>query len=224
MKRTLLCSIVATLGAAALAVAAARAAAPAGQSFTFARLNRTYSDLAPDLAPVQQGPLVVRLQSPSSHLVVAGHEVLLSPVGDGTHRAELLLDVLGGGVVEGDVELAGMVSPLSDRVVMPRQQFRIPARLRLTPSLDGFEVTPIELPSHLRVALQSQLGSQLVGLCDQLTALLLAFDCSGLDRSLSSLRVPLPPPGETYLLPMSEIAPEERSALLRYLEDTSGPA
>ena len=197
---------------------AGAAPVPAGHSFS--RLNRTYDDLVADLEPVTQGAVVLRIASPSNRLVIESHLLELTPLADGTHRAVLDVVFLGGAHLVGRVELAGTAAPVDDRVVLPRQRLRIPARLRVRPGADGIELTAVELPDGLAVAVQSTSGNQFLGWCEQLGAFL-PVDCSALD--LTSVQVPLPAPGETYVVPYEEIEPAERTALLRYIEETAGP-
>ena len=46
---------------------------------------------------------------------------------------------------------------------------------------------------------------------------LVSLDCVVLEESLTNLEVPLPEPGESYLLPREELTQKEIAALEQYL-------
>ena len=194
------------------------AAGSASEEFRFAKWNGTYPDLVGDLAPVEQGALVLDLESPSNVVRLRSHRLVLTPLEEGTHRALLEVELQGGGDLVGDLSLGGITRPIDDRVVVPPQRLSIPGRVRIAPSTEGFDVTPVELPRTLTVSVQSQLGNQLLGLCEQVALFLIAGDCASLAESTQKVTVDLPPPGETYVVPSALVTPEERTALLRYLE------
>lgn len=187
-------------------------------TFQFSRWNGTWPDLVGDLAPVENGPVELDLSSPSNVVRLRDHRLELTPLGDGTHRALLEVELQAGGRLEGVLRLGSLARPVEDRVVVPPQRLSIPARIRLVPSLEGFEVTPVELPNTLTVRVQSRLANELLGICEQLSVLVVAADCSGLSVAADRVTVDLPPAGDTYLLPRELVTPEERTALLRYLE------
>jgi hypothetical protein len=181
-------------------------------------LNGTWSDVVGDLAPVEHGSLELTLSSPANVVRLREHRLQLTPAGDGTHRALLEVELQAGGDLEGVLRMGSFARPVDDRVVIPPQRLSIPGRIRLVPSLEGFEVTPVELPRTVTVRAQSRLANELLGLCEQLSVLVVLADCSGLAVAADRVTVDLPPPGETYLLPAELVTPEERTALLRYLE------
>lgn len=190
----------------------------AAESFSFPSLDRAYHDVADRLAPIREGPLTLRLRSPSNVVRVDGHRLRLEPLGDGAFHGRLDLTVRGGGELVGEVDVGGLVTPVKDRLVLPRQSLEVPARVAIEARPDGFAVTLLERPDRLEVLIQSQLGNRLVGWCEQLGVLLLAvIECGQLDRAVTSVLVPLPPPGEAYLLPADALTPEERSRLERFL-------
>jgi hypothetical protein len=201
-----------------LVTGATLADGPSPREFVFSRWNGTYPDLVGELAPLHHGPVALFLESPSNVVRLRDHRLLLTPVGDGTHRAVLEAELQAGGELIGELRVGTLSRPVTDRVVVPPQRFSIPGRIRLVPTLDGFAVTPLELPTSLTVRVQSQLTQELLGLCEQLSIWLLATDCSSLAAAGDRLTVDLPAVGETYVVPSELVTVEERRALLRYLE------
>ena len=216
-RRTL--PLLVTLGLLALGIFAVTAVARSAEAtFSFPSLDRAYHDVADELAPIQEGPLTLRLRSPNNVVLVEGHRVELDPLGDGRFRGRLELTVRGGGELVGEADVAGMVTPVRDRLVLPRQRFEVPARIAIESRPSGFAITPLELPSRLRVLIQSQLGNRLVGWCEQLGLLILTvLECGELEDSVTRVLVPLPSPGETFLLPYEMITEEERRELEGFL-------
>lgn len=203
---------------AALPTLAALGAGPAGGLFSFERFNDSYSRPNVVLAPVAQGPLTLRLSSPTNSLVLRSNRLRLTPLGDGTHRAEWTAEFLGKGWLVADYDLAGVPGRLEDELVVPSQTRTVVGRVRLGHGDQGFELTPVELPATVSVAIRSRLAGQVVGLCERMSILpLMALDCAGLDGALSNAAVPLPEPGDTYLLPADRLTAEDRRQLLDYL-------
>ena len=209
----------AAAGAAASEPAAAAAGAAGGREFAFPRLNRTYHDLVGELQPIRHGPFTVRLSSPRQTIVLRSHRLELRPAAGGVHAGTLELEVMGKGWLVGDVDAAGLATRLQDELQVPPQTLRLDGRVRLERAPDGYRVTPLELPARVEVVIRSGLVADLIGWCDRLAAVPFAdFDCVGLERSLERVAVPLPPAGESYLLPDAELRDEDRLALDRYLE------
>lgn len=192
--------------------------AASGQDFVFPELNRRYEQLTPEMIPVSEGSLSVGLESPQNQLDLLGHRLTLTPGGDGTHDAVITLDFQGEGSLIAHFDLGGAISTYRDELVVPRQEREIPARVRITPTADGYAVTIVELPSEMRVAIESQLGSRVVAACLPLSALgLVPVSCTSLDRAFSQVRLPLPGAGETYLFETEQLSPESRRLLDAYL-------
>lgn len=193
------------------------AAASTPARFEFASLNRTYHLKDSDLAPVRQGPVTIHLSSPRNALVLKDHSVTLTPLGDGTFRASVGIDLLGSGdLVANLVTDAGTSSRLEDLVVVPRQTVRLDGRVRFARVPGGWDVTALALPEEVRISIQSRLAGSLVTLCGQM-AVFLGLDCDGLDRSLSRAEVPLPGPGSVFFLPEDDLTAAEAATLDAYL-------
>lgn len=191
------------------------AAAPG--SFQFPKLNRQYSMGDPDVAPIQQGPITIRLSSPKNLVILQGHHVQLTPRGDGSFDAEISADFLGKGEIQADFETsAGTSSRLADEILLPRQTLHVAARLRFARVAGGYDVTALALPKSVAVNVRSQLMTNLVGLCNGVR-ILLPVDCDALDRSLTRVEVPMPAAGSVFYLAESDFSAEERAALEKFL-------
>lgn len=202
---------------------AVQAAAPGTVVFTFSRLNGAYSRPTSDLPAWTEGPLALHLSSPRNRVVVRSHHLWLTPLGDGTHRAHLEVEILGKGWVEADADLSGMKSRLEDEVILPPQTRTLDARLRIERTAEGYVFTPLELPDHLELDVQSRLAARLLALCKPMAALV-DLDCDLLGQHLTHPEVPLPPPGEAYRVPADELTAGERQALDTYLAAAASEA
>ncbi len=166
-----------------------------------------------------EGPLTVHLSSPDNHLTLRSHRLRLTPLGDGSHRAEVVADFSGAGHLVARVELAGAVSRLDDDVEVPPQTRTVVARVVIARDADGgYRVTPLEMPPSLPVTLHSGLAGRLGDLCGSF-ALLPGFglDCAAVRGALSTANVPLPAPGETFPVPTERLSAGDRARLDAYL-------
>ena len=201
----------------ALAPGAGAAEPPEPGFFQFESLNRSYRMDDSEVAPVRQGPVTIHLASPRNTLVIRSHSLTLRPLGDGSYRASVGVELMGSGDLTADlVTDAGTSSRLEDLVVLPRQRVALDGRVRFERVADGWDVTALSLPPKIELDIQSRLAGSLVTLCDQM-AVFLGLDCSGIGRSLSRVDVPLPEPGSVFFLPEAELSPEEAAAFDRYL-------
>jgi len=191
--------------------------APGTTEFTFPLFNDTYQENGAVMAPVVQGGMTVRLSSPENRLTLRTHRVTLTPLSDGTHRAEFVADFAGRGRVVAHVSVGGgPPTRLEDEVVVPPQTRTVVGRVLLARGTGAYEITPVELPERVPIAIESQLGGSFAALCDSL-ALMIQLDCRGVRGMLSTAQVPLPGPGETYLLLDERLTPEDRRRLDEYL-------
>jgi len=180
------------------------------------RLNRSYSELAPDILPVIEGPLTVRLSSPRNQIVVRRHLLRLEPGAGGSHSADLSIEFQGKGRLVADVEAGPVATRLQDEVLVPPQVAQLQGRVRIRRVQGGYGITPEQLPERLGVRIQSGIGRQIVNVCDG-ASVVLDLDCPRLEQSLSRAVIPLPAVGEEYLLEDAELTPAERSQLDGYL-------
>lgn len=214
----------------AAAPASAAETAPPGEgseSFVFAPCNRTYERGGAELAPVARGPLTLSLSSPRNRVTLEEHELRLTPLPDGTHRAVFTARFAGGGELVMDVDAGGAVSRFVDTVTVPRQERTVEGRVRLArrPGEDGappfYELTTVELPAAVEIDVESELAGRFASLCASLS-LVVALDCGGVRAALSRARVDLPEPGETYYLPPACLQPDTRRRLDAYLDRNGG--
>lgn len=205
-------------GGAANPTRATRGEPTAGaRSFRFESLNRSYSMDGSDIAPVQQGPITIHLSSPRNVLIVKKNRLVLEPVGDGTYRSWVSIDLLGSGDLIARFDTGnGAGAPMEDRVVLPPQTVDLAGRVRFHRTPSGWEVTALSLPDETQVTIQSRVVTSLVNACEQLSAFL-GLECGGLQSSLTRVAVPLPKPGSVFLLEESDLTPDEVRLLDQYL-------
>lgn len=206
-----------------LALAAPPSAATAGEAgvFELASLNRSHDRLAADIAPIESGPVRVLLSSPHHVLTLISNRLVLRPLADGVYDLDLQLEFAGRGQLIADLDLSGARSRLEDELTVPSQRRTVVAKVRIARSASGYLLTPLELPASFEVAIESRLGGQLVSVCRGLSAFgLLPLSCDQLERSLSLVSVPMPAPGETYLLDLDRLSPAERAEIDAFLTRT----
>lgn len=214
-------------GTAPLTPTAAAAEPPSAPAvrFVFALLNREYHNEAPEMAPLAQGPLTIQLASPSNAVTLVSHALTLTPLGDGSHRAELEVEFFGRGTLVADVGFGGGTTRLEDELTVPEQRHRLEGRVRLDRSPDGYLFTALELPETVEVAIESRLAKSLLGTCRAFAVLpLVALDCDRLEGNLSTAVIPLPPPGRTFLLAVGLLGADERAALDHFVAAGPGAA
>ncbi len=204
---------------AALMALAAPLVADDGIELSF--LTGTYRDLASQLEPIEQSGLTVWVTSPRHRLTVHGNRFWLSAEGGGVARASIEVDLDGEGLLEARLESAGIGSNFDDEVVLPRQTLRLAGRIKIEQGSDELILTVLEAPAEVSLEIDSDLASQLVGVC-QLFGKLLPMDCGALRLSLSRVKAPLPAVGERFRLPESRLSPAELAyfkAVLAPIED-----
>jgi hypothetical protein len=205
---------------AAAAAAQAPAAPPAPTELTFPRFNDVYEQPGVVSQPLEQGGMKIRLSSPENHLVLRSHRVRLAPLGDGTHWVEVVADFAGRGKVVANLDFGnGQGTRLEDDVVLPPQTRTVIGRVVIALGENGdYEVTPVELPKTVAIAFESKLAGGLADLCRTVSLLGgLAIDCGTVEAGLTTASIPLPEPGETYLLLADRLTPEDRARLDAYL-------
>lgn len=200
---------------------AAQGAWGAASEFTFQAAGRAYEGLELEAAPVEWGPLRVRLKARSASLALTSHRLTLWPLADGSHGARLVARGQGRGILWAGVEAFGLGTEQSDPVTLPEQEQQLAGRVRVVREADRYRVTPLELPKSITVQVRSGMGERLAGWCEGLP--LLGTECGGLRRALSTLTMPLPRPGETFDVARSELTPEEQQALDAYLDAAASP-
>jgi hypothetical protein len=185
--------------------------------FEFASLNRTYVMEDSVMDPVATGGVTVAMTSPTSTLILRGHRLDLTPVGDGSYRARMAVDFMGKGALEADI-LTGdrLLSEMTDEVVVPRQEVELDGRISFLRTTAGWDITAHELPAQVTLDIRSRLIGQLYTTCASM-GVFLGLDCDGLDQSLSRVEVPLPKAGSVFELPAALLSAEEVARLDAYL-------
>ncbi len=179
--------------------------------FPLSRLNGVHTNLAPDIAPIQRGPVTVRVESPSHRVAVHGNELSLTATDDGTGNvaADFEIEFEGEGHLIANLE-AMVTSRLEDEVSIPRQTLRLAGLIRVRPADDGYWITLVDMPDTVQIAIESKILRQLVELCDGFASFL-PVSCDGLADEASRATIPLPPPGEEVLLPNAYLTDDERA-------------
>jgi hypothetical protein len=197
-----------------LLVGAAPGLAQAPTELRLTGLNKTYSDLTTEVAPIRMDPVVVHLSSPRHSIVLKENRIRLTPLGDGRFRARTELDVLGKGDLVADVDLAGGTRRLTDEVVLPPQTVAVEGIVKLARGEGGYVVTTEELPKELPVAIRSRMVGDILSLCAGASLLTLgSLDCDPMAQALENPRLPLPPPGSQFLLADADLTAEDRAAI-----------
>ncbi len=200
------------LGFALTVVSAAKA--DEATVFPLSLLNGVHTNLAPELAPIQRGPVTVRIESPSHRLAVHGNQLTLRATDDGLVAAEFEVEFEGEGQLIANLE-AVVTSRLEDEVVIPRQTLRVSGLIQLRPAEDGYWITLVEMPTTVQVAIESKLLRQLVDLCEGFSGFL-PVSCDGLAEEASRATIPLPDAGEEVWLPGAYLTDAERARFARF--------
>ncbi|MDX1382313.1 MAG: hypothetical protein R3190_01655 [Thermoanaerobaculia bacterium] len=196
---------------------AAPVAASATEEFHFEGLDRTYENLVEELQPIEMGVVQVTLRSPEHELTLADHRVRLEPLGKGLHDIWIRVDFSGGGLLDADLKVGVVEGHLEDELTLPDQTVEIEGRVVLRSDEDGWTVTVVDAPKEVEVAIQSRMAGRMVPLCKQMALVLVRFDCAALEDAMSRVRVPMPKPGEQFLLPRDELSEAEAEALDSYV-------
>ncbi|HUO87230.1 MAG TPA: hypothetical protein VM617_07550 [Thermoanaerobaculia bacterium] len=205
---------------AALAGVAVAQALPPPTELTFPRFNDVYEQPGAMSEPLEQGGMTIRLSSPENHLVLRSHRVRLAPLGDGTHWVEVVADFAGRGRVIAHLDFGnGQGTQLEDQVVLPPQTRTVIGRVVIAVGEGGdYEITPVELPETVAIAFESKLAGGLGDLCRTVARLGgMTIDCGSVEAGLTTAAIPLPEPGETYLLPAARLTADDRGRLDAYL-------
>ena len=184
--------------------------------FEFGQFNRSYTDLATDIAPIELSGITVQLDSPSHEMVVHANRLVLQPLASGSYDAQLTLRFSGRGQLLADIRMGGVPSRLEDELVVPEQTRELKLRARFARVAEGYLVTTEQMPEKMGVTMESRLGGNLLTVCRQV-GLLLGLRCGSLEQAFSQVEVPLPEAGETYLVELDQVGPEGVRMLDAYL-------
>lgn len=223
MHRTTRLALAFALVLSTVASAPARSAPAPELRVELDRFNRSYEDPLPGILPVERAGLHVALSSPHQVLVLQHHLLVLTPLGDGTHHADLTLDFMGKGDLIADVTVGKLSKRMETEVLVPPQSHQLAARVRIRRDAGSYIVTPLELPPTLVSTIESPLGNRMIDWCQNMALVpFMAIDCDGLEQALTRAAVPLPPAGQELVVPAEQLTEEERRAIDDYL--TTGAA
>jgi len=189
---------------------------PAGEGIELAYLNETYTDLDADLAPIQEGPLSVRLSSPSHRLTLHRNRLVLTPSADGDPDAWVGAEFEGAGDLVADLQGGTLATQIQDRVVVPRQTVRLRGKLRVTRDADSYTLRALEAPPSVPVQIRSGLIDRCVAICRGL-GLLAVVDCERLERALSTVQVPIRSDQAALRIPHDRLSETDRAYLDRFV-------
>lgn len=203
---------------AASAATLVQAANPDGLELPFDRLHGVYEDLPADVAPIESGPVSIRLSSPSHRLELLASKLELGRLGGDRHRVRGMARFSGTGTLVTELDFGGVPASFRDNVVLPEQDVFVEGTISVEVVDEGYLVTVEELPGFLALQMDSALGSQLVAWCNRL-ALFVAGDagCRELDRELSHPKLPLPAAGSEHLIRWTDLTEAERAQIDVYL-------
>jgi hypothetical protein len=195
---------------------AATPAPPADQEIELTYLNQTYANRDVELAPIKEGPLAIRLSSPSHRLTLHRNRLVLTPSAGGDPDAWVEAEFEGAGDLVADVEGGTLATQLRDHVVVPRQTVRLRGKARLTRDAEGYRLRVLEAPPSVPVRIRSGVVGRCVALCRGL-GLLAVVDCGRLERALSTVRVPIRSDQSTLRLPHARLSATDRAYLDRFV-------
>lgn len=200
--------------AAVLLVAISANGGAVAETLRLEQFNRTYSDLAGELAPLRFDPVTIRLASPRQTVIVRDHLVTLEPLGGGRFLARLEIDLSGKGELVADVDFGGSPQRMTDTLVLPQQKLRLDAKVAIVRQPGGYRVTALEAPSSLPIEIRSKLVGDLLDSCASLAMLSLgALDCAPIIAALERPRLPLPGPGAEQWLADADLSATERASI-----------
>ena len=179
-------------------------------------LNRTWTDLAGEANPVDEGALSVRLRSPENRVTVHRNRLVLVPRDGGDPDAQIEAEFEGEGQLVADVGDGRFATTFRDRVTAPRQSVRVAGRARVTRDADAYHVTLVDGPASAPVEIRSDAIGRVLRLCKEV-GWLAALDCGRLRGSLSTVHVPLGDGERTLRLPRERLGAEERAYLDRFV-------
>lgn len=196
---------------------AAEPAAPAPEAIEIGYLNRTWTNLEGEVNPVEEGPISVRLTSPSHRVTVHRNRLALRAGEWGDPAARMEAEFEGEGDLVADVGGGPFATSFSDRVAAPRQSVRVEGRARVARDPEAYTVTLVDGPPSAPVEIRSAVIGEIVSLCEDI-GWLAALDCEHLRASLSTVHVPLAGRDRSVRLPRAELTAAERAYLDRFVE------
>jgi len=188
-------------------------------TLTSDRVNGVHEDLDVDISPIELGPVVIRLSTPSYRLEVLEHELQLGAVGDGVDAGRVRARFSGEAQLVAELGMGDVTSEIDDNIELPLQEIDLRGRVELVRVGDGYQVTTLETPSHVEIQMESDLAGHLELLCRGFAVMAMGnIDCDSLDQLLSRIKVPLPETGRQFFIASSDLTPHEQRQIEEYLE------
>ncbi len=195
-------------------LAAALSAPPDDPGVELTYLNQTHTDLNAEFPPIQEGPLAIRLSSPSHELTLHHNRLILVPSRGGNADAWAEAEIEGAGDLVAKIESGSMATQFQDRVIVPRQVVRLQGKARVSRDAESYLLRLVEGPPSVPVRIRSGVIDRCVALCNGL-ALFSAVNCGRLETALSTLNVPLRAEESALRIPRVELSESERAYLDR---------
>lgn len=183
------------------------------------RVNGVHKDLDVDISPIELGPLVIRLSTPSYRLEVLEHELELGAFGEGVDGGRVRARFSGQAHLVAELGVGDVTSEIDDNIILPLQEIDLEGRVELAREGDGYQVTTLETPSHVEIQMESDLAGSLELLCRGFAVMAMGnIDCDSLDQLLSRIKVPLPETGRQFFISSSDLTPHERQQIEDYFK------
>ncbi len=177
-------------------------------------VNGVYEDLDSNLEPIRQGSLTILFSSPEHRLTVHGHQLRLTARGEGRVDAVLEVDFEGRGRLIADVSGIGR---FTDRVEAPRQTASARGTVRIARVEAGYLFTVVSADPVVRLEVKSGVADQILSACRAASMIpFLSLPCGGLESALALVSIPMPGPGEQFLLPAANLKADEAALLDRF--------
>lgn len=188
---------------------------PGDRGVELAHFNQTRTDLDVAPAPIREGPLAIRLSSPRNRVTLHRNRLVLSPNPGGDPDAWVEAEFEGAGDLVADLQGGPMATQLRDHVVAPRQVVRLRGKARITRNAESYTLRLLEAPASVPVRIRSGVIDRCVAFCRGL-GIFAAADCGRLQRSLSTVQVPLDAEQTALRVPRSQLSATGRSYLDRF--------
>ncbi len=177
-------------------------------------LNGVYEDLDSNLEPVRQGSLTIQFSSPEHRLTVHGNQLRLTAQGEGRVLAAFAVDFEGGGQLIADVSGIGR---FTDRVEAPRQRVKVHGTVRIARRQGGYLFTVESADPAVELEIQSGVADQIISACRAAAMIpFINLPCGGLETALAFISIPMPGPGEQFLLPSENLTADEAAFFDRF--------
>jgi hypothetical protein len=195
---------------------AATSAPPADRGIELEYLNQTHTNLKGELAPIQEGPLEIQLNSPNPRLTLHRNRLVLTPSASGDPDAWVEAEFEGAGDLVAHVEGGPVATQFQDHVVAPRQVVELRGKARVARDDEGYTLRLVKAPPSVPIRIRSGIVDRCVALCNGM-GLFAAVDCGRLERALSTVQVPLRSEDPTLRIPRTRLSATDRTYLDRFV-------